>query len=135
MSWWSLSSWPHKKSILENKFIIDNQFGFRPSHSTSYALFSATENLYKSLDYKFHTLGIFIDFSKAFDTVDHSILCKKYEHYGINGNMLNLINSYLTSREKYVSYGNKNSDKQPLLFGVPQGSVLGPLLFILYFIH
>ena len=116
----------------ENNIINDNQFGFRPSHSTTHALIGATENLYKSLDSNLHTLGIFIDFSKAFDTVNHNILCSKLEHYGIQDNMLNLINSYLTSRQQYVFYGNKASTRLPLVMGVPQGSVLGPLLFILY---
>ena len=117
--------------LLENNIIIDNQFGFRSSHSTTHALISATENLYKSLDNNMHILGIFIDFSKAFDTVDHSILCKKLEHYGIQGNMLNLINSYLTSREQYVSYVNKNSDN------LPHGHVsrVRPRTIAFYFIY
>ena len=115
-----------------NNIINENQFGFRASHSTSHALINAAENLYKSLDNDLHTLGIFIDFSKAFDTVNHSILCSKLEHYGIRGNMLKLISNYLSNRDQYVSYGNTPSSKLLLELGVPQGSVLGPLLFIIF---
>ena len=110
----------------ENNIINENQFGFRPFHSTSHGLISATENLYKSLDNNLHTLGIFIDFCKAFDTINHSILCDKLKHYGIQDNMLKLIESYLFNRDQYVLYGNKTSSKLIILLGVPQGSVLGP---------
>ena len=125
----------HKKLYVYfdgNNIINENQFGFRPFHSTSHALINATENLYKSLDNDLHTLGIFIDFSKAFDTVNHAILCSKLEHYGIHGNMLKLITNYLSGRDQYVSYGNTFSSKLELKHGVPQGSVLGPLLFIIF---
>ena len=81
---------------------------------------------------KNHVLGIFIDLSKAFDTISHEkLLCKLYK-YGIRGNTHALIGRYLSNRKQYVSVLGENSDELSVLFGVPQGSVLGPLLFIIY---
>ena len=112
--------------------ITSSQYGFRRRHSTLHALINATENLYQSIDKKHHTIGIFIDFSKAFDTVNHTILLEKLEVYGIRGNILKLLNSYLSNRRQYVNYGGIDSTLLNITCGVPQGSVLGPLLFIIF---
>ena len=125
----------HKKLVdfLDlNDIITSSQYGFRRKHSTLHALINATENVYQSVDNKQFTLGVFIDFSKAFDTVNHTILLKKLEIYGIRGNVLELFTSYLTNRKQYVNYGGLDSTLLNITCGVPQGSVLGPLLFILF---
>ena len=112
--------------------IYELQFGFRAKHSTNHALFSLTEMIREALDSSNFACGIFIDLQKAFDTVDHQILLKKMEHYGIRGLANNWFKSYLTNRQQFVSINGFNSSKQTMKYGVPQGSVLGPLLFLIY---
>jgi hypothetical protein len=118
--------------LLSKNIIYENQFGFRKGHSTSHALNYSVSHIESSLREKKHVIAIFIDLSKAFDTIDHSTLMKKLDNYGIRGNAHCLITSYLTNRKQYVNVLGEDSDKLPILFGVPQGSVLGPLLFLLY---
>ena len=76
--------------------------------------------------------GIFIDLEKAFDTVNHGILCDKLNYYGLRGNVNNLIKSYLTNRKQFVSINGQDSEISDITCGVPQGSSLGPLLFLIY---
>ena len=109
--------------------IFKNQFGFRKKHSTTHALIDLTEDIRKAIDENKFACGVFIDLQKAFDTVDHNILLKKLEHYGIRGIANEWFRSYLTNRKQFVSISGFNSDIAPIDFGVPQGSVLGPLLF------
>ena len=104
----------------------------RANHSTNHALFSLTEIIREALDNSYFACGIFIDLQKAFDTVDHTILLKKLDHYGIRGLANNWFNSYLTNRKQFVSINGFNSNNQLMNYGVPQGSVLGPLLFLVY---
>ena len=112
--------------------IYELQFGFRARHSTDHALLSITEMVRKALDNSDYACGIFIDLQKAFDTVDHQILLKKLEHYGVRGLANNWFKSYLTNRQQFVSVNGFNSSKKTMHYGVPQGSVLGPLLFLIY---
>ena len=115
-----------------NDLLNESQYGFRKKRSTLHALLNATENIYQACDSKLYTLGIFIDFSRAFDTVNHSVLLKKLKYYGIKGKILQLLTSYLSDRKQYVSYGGRESTLLDIISGVPQGSVLGPLLFIIF---
>ena len=90
------------------------------------------DRIFNHLDDKKTPLAIFIDLSKAFDTIDHSILLDKLKHYGIKDTALNWFSSYLSHRTQYVQYKDKSSSKSLITTGVPQGSILGPLLFIIY---
>lgn len=109
-----------------------NQFGFRKGLSTTSAVNKFLNDLYESLDQRKKTLGIFIDLSKAFDLVNHEILLDKLEHYGIRGVPLKWFDSYLQTRTHYVELNNCKSECLSLAVGVPQGSILGPLLYIIY---
>ena len=108
------------------------QFGFQENHSIDHALVSLTETVKSTLDNKRFGCGIFIDLQKAFDTVNHKILLSKLEHYGIRGCALEWFRSYLSDRKQYVSANGSNSNLLSITCGVPQGSVLGPLLFLIY---
>ena len=120
-------------TFLNNKNIIyDLQFGFRQQYSTSHALINITENIRKTLDDGNIGCGVFVDLQKAFDTVDHQILLAKLNHYGIRGVSNDWFKSYLSNRNQYVSINGYESSLAVINCGVPQGSVLGPLLFLLY---
>ena len=108
------------------------QFGFRDKHSTSHALISITEQIREALDTGHFACGIFIDLQKAFDTVDHNILIEKLEYYGVRGIVKNWFSSYLHNRKQFVTINGFKSTLNSINYGVPQGSVLGPLLFLIY---
>ena len=112
--------------------LYDNQFGFRKSHSTSHAINHSVSHVKSKLDNNEYVLGIFIDLSKAFDTIDHKNLIEKLNHYGVRGNCNKLVESYLANRHQYTECLGAKSDCLEITFGVPQGSVLGPLLFLIY---
>ena len=119
--------------FLENYDILfENQFGFRKLHSSYMALMILTDKLIKSLENGEFIIGVYLDFSKAFDTVDHELLLSKLSHYGIRGNSLKWFQSYLSNRKQYVTYNGVSSQVNNITCGVPQGSILGPLLFLLY---
>ena len=115
-----------------HKVLYSLQFGFQENHSIDHALVSLTEAIRNTLDNKRFGCGIFIDLQKAFDTVNHAILLSKLEHYGVRGCALEWFRSYLSDRNQYVSLNGSNSDLLSVTCGVPQGSVLGPLLFLIY---
>ena len=118
--------------LKKNEILYNYQFGFREGHSTYMALLTLIDNIVNSFEKNEYTLGVFLDFSKAFDTIDHKILLSKLNTYGIRGVSNTWINDYLTDRQQYVLYCGSESSYQTIKCGVPQGSILGPLLFLLY---
>ena len=115
-----------------NNLIYSLQFGFRQKYSTVHALISLTKNIRKNLDEGNIGCGIFVDLQKAFNTVDHDILLSKLEHYGICGLANEWFKSYLSSKKQYVSINGYDSNLADVKFGVPQGLVFGPPLFLSY---
>ena len=118
--------------IDKNGILSKHQYGFRKNRSTEFVIIELIDKITKGIDEGKYTLGVFLDLSKAFDTLDHRILTKKLEHYGIRGTCLKWFESYLENRKQIVKYNKIKSDEMTIKSGVPQGSILGPLLFLLY---
>lgn len=110
----------------------DNQYGFRSNRSTSMAVMALVEDVAAAIDNKDFTVSVFIDLSKAFDTIDHKLLLKKMQKYCARGIAYDWLESYLSNREQYVHINNTDSKPLKINYGVPQGSILGPKLFIMY---
>ena len=116
----------------KNDILCHNQYGCRENHSIYMALLNMIDDISNELNNNNHLVGVFIDLSKAFDIIDHSLLLKKLKHYGIRETALSWFTSYLTNRFQYVSIDGNNSSYLQIKCGVTQGSILVPLLFIVY---
>ena len=121
------------KYLIENDILYSKQFGFQNSRSTDHALVQLVDQIIESFENNKYTLGVFIDLSKAFDTVHHSILLKKLELYGITDRNHGWLKSYLSNRRQFVQINEKEKTSlETISCGVPQVLILGPLLFLLY---
>ena len=118
--------------LTKHNIISTQQYGFREGHSTEMVIVDLTNKLKLHIDEGYLTCCIFLDLSKAFDTVNHKILLKKLEAYGIRGNMQDLLSSYPSNRQQYTECNGAQSENNVIKCGVPQGSTLGPFLFLLY---
>jgi hypothetical protein len=116
----------------DNNLFMSNQYGFRKQHSTTHALLEIVEYIIKEMDKMNIPINIYMDLSKAFDTLNHDILLEKLSFYGIQDKAKALMSSYISNRKQYVEFNNTTSNLMIIKTGVPQGSILGPLLFIIY---
>jgi len=115
-----------------NNIISESQFGFRKGHSTAHPMVLLDNYVSEALNKKHHTIAVFCDLRKAFDTVNHGILLRKLRRCGITGLALSWLKSYLTGRQQFVFFNECSSSLLEICLGVPQGSILGPLLFLIY---
>ena len=115
-----------------NGYFFKNQYGFKKLHSTEHAILEVVDRITLDLDKGYTPLAIYLDLSKAFDTLDFNILLQKLQYYGIKDKALDWFHSYLHNRVQYVEFNHTVSKMANISLGVPQGSILGPLLYIIY---
>lgn len=118
--------------LTKHSLLTDHQYGFRPGFSTERAVHSLCRSMYHSLDMKCYQITLFCDLTKAFDTISHNILLDKLKVYGVRGPAYIWLKSYLNHRQQYTVINNTPSSMISIDYGIPQGSVLGPILFLIY---
>ena len=118
--------------IDKHKILFVYQYGFRKKHSTSLALIDIVDKMKFALDKNDYALGILLDITKTFHFINHDILITKLENYGFRGHSSVFFRSYLSGRTQFTSLQSCKSDLRTISYGVPQESILGPLLFLLY---
>ena len=116
--------------LTDNSLLNNDQYGFRKFHLTEFAIIKLYDRVPSALAKHEHVIGVFMDLSKAFDTLDHDILLHKLYHYGIRGIPLNWFRSYLSCWSQYTIFNMAKSTMSSVRYGAPQGSILGPLLFL-----
>ena len=115
-----------------NQLYFKSQYGFRKKRSTELAILEFTDRIIQNMDHNVTPTAIFLDLSKAFDTLNHNILTNKLKYYGIRNTSLNLCQSYLSNRKQFVTVNNETSSNLNISIGVPQGSILGPFFFLVF---
>ena len=118
--------------LVRYQILFKSQYGFQRGRNTTQATLDFLKTVEKAIENEEFAIGIFCDLSKAFDTLDHEVLLAKLDHYGIRGNLLSWMRSYLSDRKQFVDWGGVRSEYSDITVGVPQGSILGPLLFLIY---
>ena len=118
--------------FFKHKVIYPHQVGFQSKISTFHAMLDLVTAAYDNIDLNLHTGLVLIDFKKVFDTICHTILLNKLAHYGIRGVAFKLLSSYLMYRKQFINFNGLHSELKNIKYGVPQGSFLGPLLFLIY---
>ena len=122
-----------QKYLKDQNILYDKQFGFQTGHSTEHAIAQLVDQIYKAFEKNEYTLGVFIDLSKAFDTVDHSILLRKLELYGVTDRKYALTQSYLSNRLKNIQIDeNGRTEYCVVKYGAHEGSILGPIQVLSY---
>ena len=117
--------------IEKNQILSQSQYGFQKNHSTQHAILYIVNTIQSNMDTGLFSCGVFIDLKKAFNTVDHSILLCKLHHYGVHGIINDWFSSYLSDRIQTTQIGSSLSCKRKIIYGIPQGPILGPLLFLI----